>query len=440
MWSIALVSAACASGDRFVATGGAATLILAVVEPGAVAQLEAVRLTPETVISRPESSDRRAELYAVLYEQTLETLALDEGPVALGSPGRRLSTIATPTGIHQLIIDGAPPGEWTELAALPSALGDLDIALPAPCVRFEDTTRRLEAAAGKVTSAAELLDSRSVFLALGGNSLYRSDRSGDVPLPDLLPGATITDSFRDPSDGTLWLLGQDGRLWSGHPDRGGFTEAPATVPLAPGSGHPVAMDGRYGTGPFELFVATSSHAVFWFHQGEWDLARPPSGPVVAGSRTRIAWAGEGEAVLLGISTEHLVEIQGGRASTVRVALPRQATPDSLFEVRYVEGFGPLAGTRYNVLLERPSRTWLTVTALPPPSTAKAHLITRIDDGILSGGDGATLTQYFPGYGYCEPMYLGAQNMIEALPVEGGLLAIGSGSLIGTDIIFLERLP
>lgn len=446
MWCNALASvacvasAACAPGDRFVATGGAASLILAAVEPGAVAQLEAVRLTPETVIFRPESSDRRAELYAILYEETLEALALDEGPLTLGSPGRTLSAIATPARVHQLIIDGAPPGDWTELAALPSALADLDIALPAPCVRFEDTTRRLEAAASEVTAVAELLDSRSVLLGFGGNHLYRSDRSGDVPLPDLLPGATITDSFRDPNDGTLWLLGQDGRLWHGHPDRGGFTQAPATIPLAPGFGDPVAIDGRYGAGPFELFVATSSHAVFWFHQGQWELARPPSGPIVMGSRTRIAWAGEGEAVLLGISTEHLVEIRGGQAETVRFALPRQATPDGLFEVRYVEGYGPLVGTRYNVLLERPSRIWRTLTALPAPSTPKVYLITRIDDGILSGGDSATLTQYFPGYGYCEAMYLGVQNITEVLPVEGGLLAIGGGSSLGTDIIFLERLP
>jgi hypothetical protein len=255
---------------------------------------------------------------------------------------------------------------------------------------------------------------------------------GVMPYTGLSTAAVIVGAHREPS-GRIWLIDVHGKLVAGDLDHG-FMEQPklvATETIA-------AMDGSHGGAPFELFALTQLHAVWHFDGTAWSRFPGPTGPMIDRSSNAIAWVAPGAASAIGRTLDKVLEASGGHVEEQTLDLPARPTEDSLYAIRWVDGFGPVIGTRWSTLFLREGDLWRALSV--PAITSRVTVLTALPGGgLLFGGESGILAQYHRGYGYCDSMRYLANEPRTFGPLGGGIALFTDQVGIGVSFNMLTPL-
>jgi hypothetical protein len=373
---LALAIAGCSDPSFYIDREDAASLIVAQERDGAWT-LEAKTIA-EGRSTKLVSTD---PIYLLLYQRTLTDLDLVAGPLSQAPPGRLL-----PEPDRGFRIDEAGP---VVLDELPETLAGVRIMRPDPCYTIELAGQgSLEDATMLFFSAS--IEGRSLLSTDAG--FYWVDADAIVPATELAPDLPREAGFWHEASRELWLIdGATGRVMHGDLSSG-FARA---VDL-PRARPPIYVDGSRGDAPFELFVVTSSRALYRFDGQRWEERAPPRGFRQYSSVHQVAWAGPRRAVALSGLDDRVMEDDGTAVSDVLIPeLNTGASDDVVRTVRYVEGYGPLVATDRGALYSYISPGWQVLHRAP--TRTQAWIIEPLGlEGVLYGGEDGVLAQYQPG--------------------------------------------
>jgi hypothetical protein len=393
-------------------TTAASAVVVSGVDGGFV--LTAVSLTNGPLeLTFPAWPDRTVT--ALLYDSTLEELNIAPGDLAIVPDGFPLPK---PDQTFTLEIKNGVGGGWTPSAAPSMEIASLSVARVGLCAQFRRQTFVVSSSVGEPATLAIAEDASRVLLGVGRKTrFYEATMTGTIaPIGSPAP-IQLESGFRD-GTGDLWYAGESGYVAHGLPGNG-LTR----VASMPNSSGPVWIDGSRDPAVQELFALTGSLAIEWYRNGAWTTVRPRIGPVPDQASADVAWVAPGFAVAIGKDLDVVTEIQDGVAKDVRLAIPTPPT-DAFYRIAWVDGFGPVAGTRYNRLFVRSSSGAWSLLAVPPSNSHAYVLLPLGKGGILFGGQRGILTEYFRGAGYCTPTSYSSTDIDRIAP-------------LGTGFVFLE---
>lgn len=372
-------------------------------------------------------ADAPAELSAILYQPTLESLGLNPGPVDAAPPGtcggKLWSRAGLLAGFNLAVEAGSDPGDWIEGAA-PEAFWTFRRAAPCPCAELGEL--RFQELPDRLGFLVEALDQERAAIAV----------SSADPTRQLL---IASPSGLEPG----WIAGvplvvqslalREGRLYAG--GFGAVARGPVAGPLEPFDQYPgVYVNGMVSVGD-RLYTATSSAQLF-VHRGEERSLIYDGWPERGRTRQRsvLLAIGADEVYFAPESSLGLIHWEQGRVERIEMD-PESRGITALAEV---PGLGVVFGTAIGTLLrlngdlaepldaEDPSR----VTILDLAATA---------DGFWMSTDSGGLQQYVVDFGLCPKVEgLGDQRFMALSVVGEWLLAVGPKELNARAV--WARLP
>lgn len=356
-----------------------------------VSESQAQLVTPSPDLSR---------VYALGYRESLAELGLKAGPLTLTGPGLPLPT---PSTIARLDVSGGSPGPWTALAEPPSEVRDITVSELVKCAAYATPTYfRLSGTERAVPTLLLKLDESRALIADSDGKFFEVSPDSARRLTELSTSTPHFAGFRR-GDGELWLAGPNGRVAHGNPTTG-FLPAPSLNHATSG----LKITGAPAGQALELFALTTSLAIEHFDGQRWRVLVEESGSAALPSRIGLAWIGPGRVAVIGARSNEVWEVDlNGTITAVRLPV---TLPDALFSIANLEGFGPIAASRYGAIFRRTDR-WDSFPMLP--TLARVDVMMPIDGrGFLAGGEGGELSQWTPEAGYCPTFVAGTGGSLD----------------------------
>ncbi len=360
-----LLAACGGDAPAFVDAEGLASCVVVDVQDELVAEAHAVARGDPVV--RP--FDAGYATWVLGYQESLDALDLPFGRLTLGDAGAAL-----PTPLRAWRVDA----EGARVEPLAARLSGLRVAERTGCRRFASRSQTFPRVAGEYVAALLPLARDAALLTTSSGRFIRLGREGAEVLAR--PEGTPYQGGWS-GRGRSWLVGPG--FASGSLD--GFELLEPSVPIDVSG--PLLVDGPHDeAAPFELFALDPNFGLAHFDGLRWRrILDAPASPPSGGARS-LAWVAPGRAAIVGLAPRALLEVDAeGVALQVPIDVPPNVRDDSLWRVAWVDGVGPLVGTRNNVVFaRRADGGWrLLPTAAVTP---RADVFLSLGDGgFLSGG-------------------------------------------------------
>ncbi|MBK6685766.1 MAG: hypothetical protein IPG45_14945 [Deltaproteobacteria bacterium] len=414
-WTWWIVLAGCSSTEPLFLASSGESLILVEVSPQG-SRATAYALGPSSPVSLEHDNDGTS-FYALFYDQPLNGLGLDPGPMAALDDGQPLPE-------PNRLFGASTEAQWQPLPTLPPALVALRFARRSPCSVFSRDQALYwpsEQRYGLVVATA--LGPGRAFVSFNQGLALTVTTTAATPVSNL-PKMVFAGGAYDPSTDELWLMEGSGALLRGHPDRG-FRAAP---PLRAESAVVDLAISRVGE-PFLLAVVTSSVAVYTFDGERWSQRLPARPRGAVNSPLRIASTGADQLTLIGATRTTALESSSRSSREVPLeGLDEGLSPDEPLAVFSLPGWGTLIGTEGGILKRGASSF--------RPFLAEGEQLTQVivphRDGLLFGGQHGSLSELLKDQTRCPSVNyaVGSTEDFRALiPLGDGYLALPAG---GTD--------
>ncbi|MFO0722670.1 MAG: hypothetical protein U1E65_02725 [Myxococcota bacterium] len=326
-------------------------------------------------------------LYALSFSAPIGlpagTLTIDDGGGPVPEPRRTFSLDA----------QAGPSADWVPLTAPPPAISGLRLKELSPCIRYEQRVYRIPNTIDETVAMFTALDADRALMATDSGRFFLVGLEGATPLTGISTATPHLAGVLD-DQGELWLLGAHGKVAHGSLEAG-FVPGPDRILKGAVA---LEVDRSHRGAPFEIFTVTPTVGVEHFDGTRWTLLRAPTGLEERAS-ARVAWVAPRTAVVTGSALDVLLELSPeAPPRMIQKTFPPRPASDAFSSVVYVDDVGGLAATRYSVLFRRESTGW---EQLPDaPTTNVAMLMLPLPRGVLYGGRGGELFQWFDGFGYC----------------------------------------
>lgn len=425
--------AACGARDPlFVPKDGASTILLfAVASPSDVRGLVIDSGRVDVSSTSLEIGDDFS-LYAFYYAATPEEIGLPVGWIGVrrdetGQPvplerGRRLRTSAVVNGVQTA---------WTDRDQAPEAIAGLTLDIETACVRLKVQSVPLQTeTAGEAFQFVFSDGEDSIVVGGATGRFYRASPTGATLLTVDSTITAIGGGLRT-EDGTLWVIGQDGRFASGDLERGIRDVHPR---LELGHAPRIRLAGVSGSEATEIFAWTSDGFLAKFSGGGWTRLFAAAGADPTTGGLSVLRVGPDEAI-------------AGRSDTPALLLHyRQGV---VREVSLGDGFESFLGPR--VLADVPDLGVVAgVAEVSGPIAVEIPHLYRLDQGawselggvpstvhhpramlaagrahFLFGGFRGVLLQYHDGRWDC-PEVIFPSDFVFLLPITHGYAAVDDG--------------
>ncbi len=374
---------------------------------------------PEAILRPPETiaPDESVRLEVLLYEDDLDALGLEPGPLAAvtdeEAPRRALPAT---DDVFRLELPNESPA-WIDAGAPSEALAAYRIDDPGPldCVRF--VAEPFALADDSHAEMALVLSSTVVLIGQQSGSVQRWTPDGLQPVT-VSPPVTLSDGVRDEVAGGWWFMTRSGWLYRGeviggaHIELEYFGRTNATGVL--GGRHRIALRYEGGApaiystrsaGLVERFDANGSEVLHTFDDGGF------------GAHTILT--PDGDVIAAASGNTSVVRIEPDGTLTVE-QLPASA---GFTAAAYVDGIGVVLGSSDGRFFAGGDRPWAEVGH--SPLTVFPYAIHGYDDGFLYGAAFGAGGQYLPE-GYCAvEEHLAAFSIQIIRSVQGGALLLGT---------------
>jgi hypothetical protein len=433
----------------------ASAAILILTTGDTIERMFAVDLVSDPILpSLGTVSKQHSKAYALLYDRALTAMNLKPGEVEIGAAGSGVflyrsaarksgggASFPGPASSFLLPLSSAHP-TWSMVQEtdLPTAVFTLRAGVMPlnTCVTFSATAMNLGSDQPALLAAP--LDAHSALVATWDGRFFEVTSSTVTRLTKLSTTTPHLSAFRD-TKGTLWMIGQGGRVVRGDP-MSGFV--PVTRNLSARASQFMFLAGPRDQEAFELFSAGDDGSFERFDGTTWQRFDSINTPFDADYvtnyawRAGVAWLGPNEAVAVLPKVTSVLHVVGG---TLKME-PIVGSGDTMCPTAldWIPAFGPVVGIYTGQLFVKDSDTWTEI--LGTPYDLPVTMISPLGDGILFGGPFGTLAQYHPDYGYCAPQGYGPDHIRAVIPFEDGyLLALYSGGhgASSTSIVLLHRL-
>jgi len=375
----------CSSNVAFLSSDGLSTLVL--IEVGFEPKATAYDLTNAPVVEQEASGDT----YALGYVSSVATLRMAPGPLSLSANG---SLLPPAEGRHHL--EGS---EWIAVTELPTSIENLRYDLLPRCSEFDASQQRVlfQRQGEETVTAAVALDPERVLAATSVGRFFIITSSATIPLTQL---STATPHWAAVvHDGEVWLVGPGRRVMHGRPERG-FVDAPP-LPFDLRNASTVVVSAQ-GDAPFELFVTTAELAVAHFDGRAWRQIRGPSPLGEEGRQQQgLVWIEPGTVALLGTSASSVLDLAvDGSERQSPVDLPTQPSIDTIWAAAWIDGVGPVIGSRYAIMFRRDGDGWSRLS-ISTTLTPRVDFILDLGEGaFLAGGQSGQYVERGPGPEFC----------------------------------------
>jgi hypothetical protein len=340
-------------------------------------------------------------LHAIFYDRPLAELGLppgkqkivDEGP-AIPSPDQILTATL-----------GEGPFEWTALASLPAELASIRLETTLACAKWAVAPIDLEGVPGSGGRVlAPLGGERWLFASVAGR-FFLVTRQGATAI-DTPTTTPHVGSFTD-SSGTVWLLGDRGRvatyrLDSGFEDRG-------TTASRSGDGDTGDLAGSSALPP-ELFAVSRNGVIDRFDGTSWRTV--VGDPLPDHDSPGVAFLEPESAIAIGPRNGSAIVYDHGRIS-------EEIVDDGLNAIAHIDGLGTVIGTVRGRYWLRNGSSWTPIPA--PPSSTVVRALAPFRGGFVAGTINGLVTQYHPQLGFCEAEQLGSNGITRIVPTETGFV-------------------
>ena len=374
------------------------------------AHLSVRALDPDAVIRFDFEPDD--ELQLLRFRAPPEALLIEPGDFVLSESGRRAPP---PDEVLILRHDRLIPAQEGEIdlstLRLPWRDGThcLHISL-AGTIEVPDTER------DPFVSVVSLGAGRAL-VALARGAFYELSRNLElrpVLVDSNLPSHAL---YGDPSSDEVWLVGGDGRVARGHPDRG-FEMMPSHTATTAGL-LTYFLDGGRNGAQTELLLASPAGRIEHYDGTSWNrvLDDPTNAP------GGVLWAGPGRGIVADMPKGAMLHYEGGE-------LQRRALPlipgDQIKSLQFVDGYGPVVGSFSGKLFRFDGESWLAMPA-GPTGLRVFTALPRVQ-GLIYGGQDGTYLQLVEEHPFCDGQSLTDSDLRKLVWIDDKLVGCGGRGL------------
>lgn len=421
-WScvLAVFVAACApGGDRYVPFPPIqdGSFILGVTNGDRPVSLHAVDVSTETdAIRIPEviEGNQAVGLELLRYDDKLEDLGIDPGPVVRAQPNERTRPLPPAASVHRFELPNG--AEWQLVNAMSEEVAAVEIFDPGPqgCVRFAAEAFPI----GDDTDAdyALKISPTEVVIGMESGHTVRWTPSGLEPVV-VAPAIALSHGVRDEVGGGYWFITRFGQLYRGvfsSPTRLSLTYVTQSrtprevygrqrIALRYENDEPIIYSNR-SDGVFERFDANGATVLHEFGDGDFGAKAilTPTGDIVA--------AASGSTNVVRVKPDGTMQIEETPSGAGFTA------------GRYIDEFGLVLGSSSGRFYTDATGTWTEVDR--SPLTVFPFALVPYEGGFLYAGAFGAAGQYLPT-GYCPLVEQVAAFTIQLIErVEGGILVLG----------------
>ncbi|MCC7383333.1 MAG: hypothetical protein IT384_15965 [Deltaproteobacteria bacterium] len=342
-----------------------------------------------------------AQVHLLAYRQTIETLGLTAGDLALGSSCERSCLLVRPEASWSRPVRD---GEWTP-SSVPEAVAQgllPDFAARCSCVPLRFEVVRFEGLAPTIFMAPR---DDGVLIGRHDGSLLHLGRDRQISRICGAVGDEFSTGYAARATSAVWLAGQ--RFGSVSLDQAS-PDAPCPfreAPTWPGADPVVELDGPADEAPFELYALSATGAFARFDGTSWSqlaVVGHDAGTPLYGQVRWIA-PGSAAAVLQG----HDVAIAVGGTAHVETV---QVNVDTFgIETLGVSArFGLLLGVYHAGVMARSGDGWGPVGELRRANGA--GMVIELDDRILSAWPRGVIGQIVGGTETCADAFSGGEGI------------------------------
>jgi hypothetical protein len=370
------------------------------------------------------------DLYSVNFTCPLDVLGMDPGRlVVLADPAPRLE-LPEPRSIFSSH-DGDVQSAWeetTDRAAIEPILRSIELPERNLCRLYGVQLAPLDVSflAGTSTPTALIaLRNDKVLVANADGTFWEVDADRNVrPLP-LLTGAPKRGGFTT-NDGTVYLVGDDGTIARGDPDRG--------VEIVQTGGATVTeftlVDGAR-VGPIEIYRASFGRPFERWDGTGWTQLTSGGAELEHGTYA-VAWIGPNEAIATGVLARSNSAIRYLDGDLIDEPMPGAERPTAIASIA---GAGIVVGTQRGVILRDRDGTFVAEPESGIDSQIRNIIPTK--SGFFYGR--TRWGSWDPIAGYCPSETISADGSRVAPLGERGFLAIGDLFLENSFLFTLDRI-
>ncbi len=322
-------------------------------------------------------------ILALLYRESLAEMGFGVGPVPMSesSPSPRSSTLAPPEEAFLAVVDrDGDVGAWSRTVILPETLDAYRIERSGACTGWVVETYALDTHRHPWTAVA--LDEQSALIVIG-SEYFQVSRDGSTKIGPLVPGLSVTASFRRSAD-ELWLTGAGGRLFRSVGTQ--FEE----VPPSPVGETPGWIHGSPSNQELEIYTLTTD-TIASFDGSTWSTH--PGGKM-SSSLGSLLWTAPREVIALQSTQTTVRRIKAGVETFERVG---DGTA-GLVASASVPGLGVIVGDVLGVLSRYFDGRW---EPFGKPGAWIIRALCPAGGGFIAGGSFGWLAVYDREKGFCD---------------------------------------
>jgi hypothetical protein len=370
------------------------------------------------------------DLYTVNYTCPLDVLGMDPGRlVVLDEPASRIE-LPEPRAIFTSH-DGSAQSAWAEtdeLAPIETILRGIELPENNLCRLYGVQLAPLDVSflAGTSTPTALIaLRDEKVLVANADGTFWEVDADRNIrPLP-LITGAPNRAGFVT-NDGTVYLVGEDGTIARGDPDRGMeiIQTAGATVTEF------TLVDGAR-VGPLEIYRASFGRPFERYDGTGWTQLTSGGSELEYGAYS-VAWIGPNEAIATGVLSRSNNAVRYLDGELIQEPMPGSERPTAIASI---PGAGIVVGTQRGVIIRERGGTFVA----EPESgiDSQVRMIVPTKRGFFYGR--TRWASWDPIAGYCPTDTSSADGSRIAPLGERGFLAIGDLFTVNSFLFTLDRV-
>jgi len=358
------------------------------------------------------SLEDEVEITALLYDLTLEEMALAEGTVEPALDSEKQRALPPADDIAQLTIRDRMQSEWSDVP-LPQRLADVRITAPDRCRVFSGDVVSL--GMGATPAFVLALDDRWLLVGTRGREVFFVDSDRNVVKQEV--PVAFFDGYRE-TGGTVWLGGERGAVYTGS-----FDPSPrlmlASSSTVSSREDVISLVGPPDGVPNERFALTNDRGASeewgtfeWFDGTSW---RVPG--LRRNTPHDATWVAPGFGLFASFYRD--TTVYGARDGAETQIEVTSVVFGSVVEIEQMPGLGLVAGTSAGeVHLQPDGGAWRSIAAV---NIQEIQSVQRYEDGIVYLA-GSTLIQWVD------------DAVCDATPPASDLDVVRSMAVLGGDVI------